>query len=42
MIDLHIKTTLSTGQMSVFRTLETIRESNPKYFSIADKTDSIT
>ncbi len=37
MIDLHIKTTLSTGQMSVFRTLETIRESNPKYFSIADK-----
>lgn len=37
MIDLHIKTILSTGEMSVFRVLETIKESNLRYFSIADK-----
>lgn len=37
MIDLHIKTSLSTGQMSVFRLLKTIEESDIKYFSITDK-----
>lgn len=37
MIDLHIKSRLSTGEMSVFRLLETVNASNISYFSIADK-----
>lgn len=37
MIDLHIKSRLSTGDMSVFRLLETISNSDVEYFSIADK-----
>lgn len=37
MIDLHIKTSLSTGGMSVYRLLKTIEESDIQYFSIVDK-----
>lgn len=37
MIDLHIKSRLSTGEMGVFTLLETIKSSDIDYFSIADK-----
>ena len=41
MIDLHIKTSLSTGNMSVFRVLKTVEESDIKYFSITDKNHAL-
>lgn len=41
MIDLHIKTALSTGQMSVFRLLKTLKDANISYFSIADKNHAL-
>lgn len=37
MIDLHIKTALSTGEMSVFRLLKTLKKADISYFSIVDK-----
>lgn len=36
MIDLHIQTINGEGDMSVFRLLETLNESNIRYFSIVD------
>lgn len=41
MIDLHIKTALSTGQMSVFRLLKTLKDAKISYFSIADKNHAL-
>ncbi|NLC54532.1 MAG: hypothetical protein GX769_01450 [Erysipelothrix sp.] len=41
MIDLHIKTSLSTGQMSVYRLLKTVEEENLVYFSIVDKNHAL-
>lgn len=37
MIDLHIKTSLSTGQIGTLKLLETVDEADIKYFSITDK-----
>lgn len=41
MIDLHIKSALSTGKMSVYRLLKTVEEADIKYFSIADKNHAL-
>lgn len=41
MIDLNIKSALSTGKMSVYRLLKTIETADIKYFSIADKNHAL-